>query len=221
MDITPGLRERKKAQTRQHIADAAAVLFSERGYDAVTMLEVARAAEVSDQTVYNYFAAKQDLVLDRAEQFRDAYRTAVVQRPAGVSPAAALRPSVVADVERYRTADLDVAKGEFIAQSVESSVLRRFTLEERERQAQVIADALVETTPQLPRIVAHSHASAIVAVIQAVYDEIGTGILNRSAQDETADAMRATVDVAFSSLHETFAHLLAIAQNPTNARTQP
>ena len=51
----PGLRERKKARTRRVIADAAARLFAERGYERVAVRDVAREAEVSDQTVYNYF----------------------------------------------------------------------------------------------------------------------------------------------------------------------
>ena len=51
----PGLRERKKARTRQVIADAAARLFAQRGYEQVAVSDVAREAEVSEQTVYNYF----------------------------------------------------------------------------------------------------------------------------------------------------------------------
>lgn len=206
-----GLRDRKKAQTRQRIADVAAALIAEHGYDAVTMLDVARAAEVSDQTVYNYFAAKQELVLDRAEQFRASYRKAVARRDAGTSPASALLPLVRADVERYRTADLDVARGEFIAQSVESAALRRFTLEERENQARVITEAIVATTPDVPAIVAHAHAWAIVAVIQSIHDQIGAGVLDRTPQEESAEAILTEVDVAFSSLDRTFSDLVTHA----------
>jgi len=61
----PGLRERKKARTRQAIADAAARLFAQRGYEQVAVSDVAREAEVSEQTVYNYFQTKEQLVTDR------------------------------------------------------------------------------------------------------------------------------------------------------------
>src|SRR3954470_17869109 len=57
-----GLRERKKQQTREQIARVAMKLFLKRGFDAVTVAEVADAAGVSEKTVFNYFAAKEDLV---------------------------------------------------------------------------------------------------------------------------------------------------------------
>ncbi len=61
--MTEGLRERKKRQTRQRISEAALGLFVERGFDHVTIAEVAAAAEVSVNTLYNYYEAKEDLVL--------------------------------------------------------------------------------------------------------------------------------------------------------------
>jgi AcrR family transcriptional regulator len=67
-----GLRERKKAQTRAAIAASAAELFARNGFRAVTMIEVAEAAEVSEQTVYNHFPTKESLVFDRAHELRAA-----------------------------------------------------------------------------------------------------------------------------------------------------
>ena len=64
-------RERKKARTRQVIADAAARLFAQRGYEQVTVSDVAREAEVSEQTVYNYFQTKEQLVTDRDQLIQD------------------------------------------------------------------------------------------------------------------------------------------------------
>src|SRR5262249_615740 len=64
------LRERKKAATRVAIADAAAQLFAEFGYDNVSVERVAREAGVSKQTVFNYFPSKELLVFDRADEVR-------------------------------------------------------------------------------------------------------------------------------------------------------
>jgi AcrR family transcriptional regulator len=80
-----GLRERKKEQTRQLIADTARELFAKRGFDAVTVAEIARAAEVSEATVFNYFPTKEDLVYRRLESFEAELLGAVRDRAPGES----------------------------------------------------------------------------------------------------------------------------------------
>ena len=84
-----GLRERKKERTRREIADAARRLFGERGFDRVTVAEVARAADVSPQTVFNYFPTKEDLFFWRLGAFEEEMLAAVRDRPAGESALAA------------------------------------------------------------------------------------------------------------------------------------
>lgn len=79
----PGRRERKKQQTREGIAEAARRLFTERGFEAVRVAEIARAADVAEQTVYNYFPTKEDLVYWRLESFEESLLAAVRDRPAG------------------------------------------------------------------------------------------------------------------------------------------
>jgi AcrR family transcriptional regulator len=78
-----GLRERKKQRTRQLIADTARRLFSERGFEQVSVAEIARVAEVSEPTVFNYFPTKEDLVYSRLETFEDLLLQAVRERPSG------------------------------------------------------------------------------------------------------------------------------------------
>jgi AcrR family transcriptional regulator len=80
-----GLRERKKQRTRELIAETARRLFSERGFDRVTIAEVARAAEVSEQTVFNYFPTKEDLVYWRLESFEEELLATVREREPGES----------------------------------------------------------------------------------------------------------------------------------------
>jgi len=86
------LRESKKRETRQRISDTATALFFARGFEAVTVDEIAIAAKVSKMTVFNYFARKEELVLDREDDLRLLpIRLALRQRPEGEAPIDALR----------------------------------------------------------------------------------------------------------------------------------
>jgi AcrR family transcriptional regulator len=85
------LRERKKRETRQRISDIATDLIGKRGFDAVTVAEIARAAGVSPMTVFNYFPRKEDLFLDRIPEAAGLFASAVRERAPGESPLAALR----------------------------------------------------------------------------------------------------------------------------------
>jgi AcrR family transcriptional regulator len=91
MNSQPGLRERKKQQTRQLIADTARRLFAERGFDRVTVAEVAREADVAEKTVFNYFPTKEDLFYSRLEAFEEELLEAIRARDPGESVLAAFR----------------------------------------------------------------------------------------------------------------------------------
>jgi len=84
-----GLRERKKALTRQRLTDTATRMFLARGFDAVRVTEIAAACEVSEKTVYNYFPTKESLVLDRWESTANALRAGLAD--VGVHPVDAVR----------------------------------------------------------------------------------------------------------------------------------
>ena len=87
--MATGLRERKKAQTRELLAETARRLFAERGFERVSVAEIARVADVSEKTVFNYFATKEDLVYWRLESFEDELLGAIRERTAGESVLAA------------------------------------------------------------------------------------------------------------------------------------
>ncbi|MEV7026254.1 TetR family transcriptional regulator, partial [Kitasatospora sp. NPDC093558] len=105
LDALP-LRERKKIQTGIRIFRAAIGLFAERGFDQVSVAEIAAAAEVSKMTVFNYFPTKEDLVMGPMEQHLDEPARVVRDRAPGVSAVAALRDHFLAALER-----LDPAAG--------------------------------------------------------------------------------------------------------------
>ena len=85
MTVPTRLRERQKQQTREEIARAAMELFLARGFDAVTVAEVADAAGVSEKTVYNHFSTKEDLVFPDVEQRWMAVLDRIRDRPPGTS----------------------------------------------------------------------------------------------------------------------------------------
>src|SRR4051812_38668822 len=88
---TEGLRERKKRAARDAIATTARRLFAERGFDAVTVAEVAAAADVSEKTVFNHFPTKEDLAFAGREEGIAGFVAAIAQRPPGSSVLDAFR----------------------------------------------------------------------------------------------------------------------------------
>jgi AcrR family transcriptional regulator len=95
-----GLRERKRIETRQRIADVATVLFFTRGFDAVTIAEIAAAAGVSKVTVFNYFPRKEDILFDRQPEAEAMLTDAVENRGPDRTPVAAIRELLVDLVRR-------------------------------------------------------------------------------------------------------------------------
>src|SRR3954447_1557262 len=91
MATSVGLRATKKARTRQTISDAATALFMERGFEEVTVAEIAEAADVSIKTVFNYFATKEDLYFDRAEELIENPPRTTPARPPGATAAGGRR----------------------------------------------------------------------------------------------------------------------------------
>jgi AcrR family transcriptional regulator len=85
------LRESKKRETKQRISNVATELFFARGFEEVTVEEIAAAANVSKVTVFNYFARKEELFLDREGEVKLLVREALVARPKGQAPIDALR----------------------------------------------------------------------------------------------------------------------------------
>jgi AcrR family transcriptional regulator len=102
-----GLRERKKRQTREAIADAAMALFRARGFDAVTIADIARAADVSGKTVFNYFPAKEDLVFREGGERRAALIDAIRNRAAGDSLVAPFRAATMDFLDRVERDPVD------------------------------------------------------------------------------------------------------------------
>jgi AcrR family transcriptional regulator len=92
-----GLRELKKEQTRQLIADTAFRLFADRGFEKVSVAAIAREAQVAEATVFNYFPSKEDLFYSRLEAFGTRLTEEVSARAPGEPAIAAFRRALMAD----------------------------------------------------------------------------------------------------------------------------
>ena len=133
-----GLRETKKLATRQQIADVAMRLFVQRGFDHVTVAEVAAAAGVSEKTVFNHFPTKEDLFFDEIPERARTLSEAIRSRPAGESILDTLRRLQVGECTRLSSPGF-VA----FARTLEGSqALRAKELEVMATFAQALTDAL-------------------------------------------------------------------------------
>ncbi|HWD09501.1 MAG TPA: TetR family transcriptional regulator [Actinomycetota bacterium] len=143
MDSTLGLRERKKLQTRQSIGEAALKLFAERGFDAVTVAEIARAADVSEATVFNYFPTKESLVYSQMQAFEASLLDAVATRPEGESVLEAFRRVVRDGTPRLgepEVGDVIALAGRLVGGSAALQAReRQIVAEYTDRLAQLIA----------------------------------------------------------------------------------
>ncbi len=90
-EVAPERRTRKRLQTRQAISDVATRLFFERGFDNVTIDQIAKAADVGRMTVFNHFPRKEDMFFDREDEMRDIAFAAIRERDAATSPVQAMK----------------------------------------------------------------------------------------------------------------------------------
>jgi AcrR family transcriptional regulator len=201
--IGPGLRERKKERTRRHIADTAARLFAERGYEQVTVTDVARAAEVAEQTVYNYFPAKEHLVTDREGQIQDRLCELIRSRPSGVTPAAAVRDFVLAAVAGIRDIPRELWRGELGYLAAISPAVHRLTLELADRLAAALAAAISDTTA-VPAQIARLQGIALAGVFQIIISESGRRTREGQSQADIAAELYPIVENLLDELGRWF-----------------
>jgi AcrR family transcriptional regulator len=197
-----GLRERKKLRTRQLIAETAMRLFAERGFDAVPVAEVARAAEVSEATVFNYFPTKEDLVYRGMEAFEAELLATVRDRPAGESIVAAFGLFVLQprgflagqdeDTVRHLIAIARMIPASPALMSREREILDRYTASLAEL---IAADTEAEPGDLRPWVVARALIGTHQTLIQLVRRRLAEGPVN------AADVAREVVTRGQQALH--------------------
>lgn len=196
------LRERKKLRTRQTISDAATALFAERGFDAVTVDDVAAAAAVSKKTIFNYFGCKEDLLFDEAEAARARLVAAVRERDEGGSVLDAARRNALASITRMCSGDDPWI--EKMARLVAASP----SLQAREAE---IFDSIAQGLAEVIREETHADegdcrpsitAQAIMAVQRAVVESARVRVLGGHTGSGLAEALRREVERGFVLLEE-------------------
>ncbi|WP_435613525.1 TetR/AcrR family transcriptional regulator [Streptomyces sp. bgisy159] len=203
-----GLREIKKQQTRTAIADAALPLFLERGFDQVTVAEVARHAGVSTNTVFNYFPTKEDLFLDRQAEVEGHLAALVRDRAPSTCPVETIRDDLLTALRHDDpTLGLHPDAPRFW-QVIDGSV----TLRAREREISehaeaALATALTEHPPNTATGPNHANhpaltllAGAIVGIHRAALRELQRRILSGEPPTDTRDSVATAAAQAFNLL---------------------
>ncbi|MBV6322709.1 TetR/AcrR family transcriptional regulator [Duganella violaceipulchra] len=151
MSIPVDLRSRKRLATRQGISNAATRLFLERGFDHVTVDDIAAAADVGRMTVFNHFPRKEDMFFDRDEEAREMLRLALRERDPNVAPIEALRRLAhrLAEEQSPYTRFSAASQG-FIDTIEGSATLKARARATRDEIAQVVAVALAECAGREP-----------------------------------------------------------------------
>jgi AcrR family transcriptional regulator len=184
-----GARERRRQETRSRIVDAAAELFAERGFDAVSVMEIAKRAGVVEKTVFNHFPVKEGLVFDADPPMRAALLEAVRRRPSGESVAAAAGSFVVGAVSLLGSPEAATGIAQ-LARVIRGSR----TLQVREREivgelTNALAALIAEETGARPGqvepwLAAHAVLGLYASLLELARDRVlaGVGGLELSAE---------------------------------------
>jgi AcrR family transcriptional regulator len=196
----PGLRARKKQQTRENISHQATRLFLERGFDKVTIADVAEAAEVAKMTVTNYFPRKEDLALDLGGVFVGMLATTVRERAPGESALAALHRAYAEAVARQDPV-IGFSGPEFARMIADSPALVSRLREFHDDRETALAETLAIETGARPDDLRPRVAAALLGgVHRLLFDETLRRTVAGEPNDEIAAALAAHVDTAFGVL---------------------
>jgi AcrR family transcriptional regulator len=191
-----GLRERKKRQTRDTIAAAAMKLFQARGFEDVTVAEVAAAADVSEKTVFNYFSTKEELVFSGSDDRLDEHVDAIRQRVPGVPLSRLFEGWTMDFLEELETGSIE----QLIAVTTlvrNSPALRDRLLLAFEREAAVLVAAVSEDEDDL---VAQAVVRALVWTHRVVFRTAIRRVLQGEDRAEVAADLRIQAQRAYARL---------------------
>lgn len=201
----PGLRALKKLQTRENISRHATRLFLERGFDQVTIAEVAAAAQVAKMTVTNYFPRKEDLALDLHDVFVQLLAKAVRERERGESALAALLRAYLNGVAEQDPV-IGFSGPEFARMIADSPALLARLREFHDDREKALAEVLAEETGTEPDDIAPRVAAAqLAAVHRLLFEETMRRTLDGESATEIARVISMNARHAFGALEPSLA----------------
>ena len=196
--MTAGLREQRKQQTKQNISDVATAMFIKRGFDAVTIAEIAEAAGVAKMTVTNYFPRKEDLVFDRADAIVASLAHAIAGRAAGESMLAAIRHDYERRIETS-DAGLGMSSPLFARLVTSSPVLASRGREIMDQRERALSDAIAAEAGH-PSVQQHIIAVQLASVHRVLGEEATLRSLTGEPPDQIRAALSADAKEAFDRL---------------------
>ncbi|MEV0317627.1 TetR/AcrR family transcriptional regulator [Streptomyces sp. NPDC050658] len=196
-----GLRERKKRQTASRIWRAAVDLCSERGFDHVSVAEIAEAAEVSKMTVFNYFGTKEGVIVSPMEEHVGDPARAVRERKPGDSAVTAVREAFLAQIAGHDPAV--GLSGDPRALKVRQLISDTPTLAHRMvvfhmRSMQLLTDALAEETGD--RLLAQVAAAQLLGARNALITENHRRTLEGDSLDKIAEDCAGSAERVFAQV---------------------
>jgi AcrR family transcriptional regulator len=206
MEVQEGLRERKKRETRETIARTAMTLFGEHGYDAVTVADVARASDVSEKTVFNYFPAKEDLVFNQGDARLGALIDAIRARPPGTSLVEPFRRQTLEFIDRVELGP-DPAITAIPRLVAGSAVLRERLFLGWEREAALLTPVVADETNSspddlVPGVVVRSLAWTHRLVFRAAFSRLIAGEDQHVLAADLREQARRAYDRLDQGLHD-------------------
>jgi AcrR family transcriptional regulator len=203
-----GLRERKKQRTRMAIFEAAFGLFAERGYDHVTMAEIAQAADVAPATVFTHYSSKEDLFYGMRHEMHVQLSAALRERADDVGVLAAVRGWLADQFEMFLAPDAIERSRTFSRLLHETPALwNRSSGFGAERQA-LIASLLAERMPDAEPFVVELAAAQVAAGVQTSMRYFQQDLAAGKKASEVLRRSQARADLAFAQLADGLAGVL-------------
>jgi AcrR family transcriptional regulator len=205
----PGLRERKKQRTRMAIFEAAMTLFAERGYDHVTMAEIARAADVAPATVFTHYASKEDLFYALRHEVNERLGVALRERAAHIGVLAAVKEWHLGMYEYFVETPEQVERSRTFSRLVrENPALWNRSVGFLYERQQLLTELLIEFYPDMDPFLLEVAAAQIASASQVAVSHYQADLAAGMAKEEVLARSAARAELVFEQVRRGLGEVL-------------